>query len=48
MTLSQPTVRPADSPDAPAISDLLYEFNGKALRPEDLAQRLAEVSTLDK
>jgi ribosomal protein S18 acetylase RimI-like enzyme len=47
MTKTLPAVRVADPSDATEISGLLYEFNGEALCPEDLAQRLAEVRGLE-
>jgi len=47
MTPKAPLVRVAEPSDAPAISELLFEFNGEALCPEDLAQRLAEVRGLE-
>jgi ribosomal protein S18 acetylase RimI-like enzyme len=37
-----PAVRIANITDAPAIADLLYEFNGEALSPDELGQRLEE------
>jgi ribosomal protein S18 acetylase RimI-like enzyme len=47
MTKSGPVVHIAAPADATEISGLLYEFNGEALCPEDLAQRLAEVRGLE-
>lgn len=47
MTRNLLAVRIADPLDAAEISALLYEFNGEALCPKDLAQRLAEVQGLE-
>ncbi len=40
-------VRAAGPGDARAISELLFEFNGEALEPEDLERRMAEVGELE-
>jgi ribosomal protein S18 acetylase RimI-like enzyme len=47
MTRQRPAVWIAAPSDAEAISELLYEFNGEALSPEDLAQRMTEVRGLE-
>jgi ribosomal protein S18 acetylase RimI-like enzyme len=45
--LKEPGVRIADPDDAAVVSDLLYEFNGQALSPNALAERMKEVQTLE-
>jgi hypothetical protein len=40
-------MRIGDSVDAAAISELLYEFNGEALPPDQLAGRMAQVRDLE-
>jgi ribosomal protein S18 acetylase RimI-like enzyme len=47
MTKEVPAVRIANVTDAPAIADLLYEFNGEALSPGELGQRLEAVQGLE-
>ena len=47
MTKGIPAVRIANMADAPAIADLLYEFNGEALSPDELGQRLEEAGSLE-
>ena len=42
-----PTVRAAGPADAPAVAELLIEFNGEGLSPEALAQRMEEVRGLE-
>lgn len=41
------TVRAAGPADAPAVAELLVEFNGEGLSPEALARRMAEVEGLE-
>ena len=41
------TVRAAGPADAPAVAELLVEFNGEGLSPETLAQRMEEVQGLE-
>ncbi len=43
----KPTVRVAGPSDANALSALLYEFNGEALTPEELAQRMEQARGLE-
>jgi ribosomal protein S18 acetylase RimI-like enzyme len=43
----KPTVRVAGPLDASALSALLYEFNGEALAPEELAQRMEQARDLE-
>ena len=40
-------VRAASPEDARAISELLLEFNGEALEPQDLARRMAEAGEFE-
>ena len=40
-------IRVADPSDSPAISGLLYEYNGQALSPEVLAGRLVQAHDLE-
>jgi aminoglycoside 6'-N-acetyltransferase I len=47
MTKEVPAVRIANSTDASAVADLLYEFNGEALSPGELGQRLEEAGGLE-
>jgi ribosomal protein S18 acetylase RimI-like enzyme len=42
-----PAVRVARCADAPAISGLLYEFNGEALSSKELARRMEQVEGLE-
>ncbi len=44
---SVPAVRVARRADAPAISELLYEFNGEALSPRELARRMEQIEALE-
>ena len=39
--------RVATASDAAAISDLLFEFNGEALSPQELAQRMEQAQGLE-
>ena len=41
------TVRAAGPADAPAVAELLVEFDGEGLSPEALARRMAEVEGLE-
>ena len=41
------TVRAAGPADAPAVAELLVEFNGEGLSPEALARRMAKVEGLE-
>lgn len=41
------TVRVAGLADAPAVSELLVEFNGEGLSPQALARRMEEVQGLE-
>jgi ribosomal protein S18 acetylase RimI-like enzyme len=43
----EPVVRVAGAEHAPAISDLLYQFNGEALNPDELARRMEEAQDLE-
>jgi ribosomal protein S18 acetylase RimI-like enzyme len=42
-----PSIRIAAPSDAPAISNLLYEFNGEALPPAELAERMVQARGLE-
>ena len=42
-----PTVRAAGPADAPAVAELLIEFNGEGLPAEALARRMEEVGGLE-
>jgi ribosomal protein S18 acetylase RimI-like enzyme len=44
---ARPTVRAAGPADAPAVAELLVEFNGEGLSPEALARRMEEVQGLE-
>jgi ribosomal protein S18 acetylase RimI-like enzyme len=41
------TIRAAGPDDAPAVAELLDEFNGEGLPPEILARRMAEVQGIE-
>jgi ribosomal protein S18 acetylase RimI-like enzyme len=43
----RPTVRAAGPAVAPAVAELLVEFNGEGVSPEALARRMAEVQGLE-
>lgn len=45
--MDEPSIRIATPSDAPAISGLLHEFNGEALPPADLAERIEQARGLE-
>ena len=45
--MAELTVRIGTAADAPAVSNLLYEFNGEALPPPALVERMQEVQGLE-
>jgi ribosomal protein S18 acetylase RimI-like enzyme len=45
--MDEPAVQIATPADAPSISDLLYEFNGEALPPAELAERMEQAQGLE-
>jgi ribosomal protein S18 acetylase RimI-like enzyme len=45
--MDRPATRVATPSDAAAISSLLFEFNRKALSPEDLGQRMEQAQDLE-
>ena len=44
---SPPIVRAAGPADAPAVAELLVEFNGEGLSPDALARRMEQVQDLE-
>jgi ribosomal protein S18 acetylase RimI-like enzyme len=45
--MDEPTIRTATPSDAGAVSELLLEFNGEALSPDELAERMVQAVGLE-